>query len=373
MKRGLYIVNFGYKITDKQKIEDGVLKKILGQIKAFNDYGIKVELFNVSEKNLNYVSKFFCSFFFTKQYLAGNYDHLKDVDFVYIRHFLPINIGCICLLKYLHNMGCKIIYEFPTYPYDEEHTGIKGFFFLFIDRLFRKLLKKYVDYVSTYSSDDVIFGIPTIKIINGIDCSLVPVIKLTEYQTDLNLIAVANFNQWHGYDRLIDGLYEYYKKNLDKKIYLKFVGSGQALSNYKNKVIEYNLEKYVNFYGVLSGQALTDVFDESDIAVCSLGCHRKKIFLSSELKSREYMARGLPMISSTKIDVLDEAFPYIYYIPEDDSPVNMEPIISFYENLVLNEDRVSQIRNIRNFAEKKCDMKIVMQPVLNKLFSSNYY
>ncbi|UTC61604.1 glycosyltransferase [Treponema sp. OMZ 787] len=372
MKKGLYIVNFGYKITDEHKKNDGVLKKILGQIKAFSDADIKVELFNVSEKHLDNVSKFFYSFFYRKQYLSGNYECFKDIDFVYIRHFLPINIGCICLLKYLHNIGCKIIYEFPTYPYEGEHRGFKGFIFLIIDRLFRTFLKKYIDYAATYSNDDMIFGIHTIKIVNGIDCSKIPIVKYTkEKKSDtLRLIAVANFNEWHGYDRLIDGLYEYYKKTINKEVYLELIGNGSSIKKYVYQVQQYHLEKYVTFHGALSDEFLTNVFNQSDIAVCSLGCHRIGIYKGSFLKSREYMARGLPMISSTKIDLLNDSFPYIFYVPEDESSIDITSIISFYDQLKNYGDREFYIHAIRDFAEQNYDIKVTMQPVIDKVIDN---
>lgn len=50
MKKGLYIVNFDHKITATEWRKDGVLKKIAGQIKAFKNAGIQIELFNVGEK-----------------------------------------------------------------------------------------------------------------------------------------------------------------------------------------------------------------------------------------------------------------------------------------------------------------------------------
>ncbi|UTC65433.1 glycosyltransferase [Treponema sp. OMZ 788] len=365
MKKGLYIVNLGYKITDEKRNTDGVIKKILGQVNSFNKLGFNVELLNVAEKKNNYICKFFYSWFNKKQYISKNYDFLKDVDFVYIRHFSPINRGCIGLLSYLKKNNCKIIYEVPTYPYDKEHAGFKGFIFLLIDKFFRKFLNRYVDYIATYSDDNSIFNIPTIKITNGIDCLSIPTINNSCSTEDINLIAVAQFSKWHGYDRLIEGLNNYYECKPSRKVFINFVGAGPELETYKKKVINYNLSSYIVFHGLLSGQKLNMVFDRSNMAVCSLGCHRIGIYKGSFLKSREYMARGLPMISSTKIDVLDAGFPYIYYVPEDESAININSLINFYNKLKELESRANQISNIRRFAEDSCDMTVVMKPVVN--------
>jgi len=367
-KHGLYIVNFGYKITEDEKKKNGVLKKIVGQIKIFNDAGLRVDLLNVSENKGTPFSKVFYSLLNKKQYLINHHDSFENIDFVYVRHFSPVNRGCLGLLSYLKNKGCDIIYEMPTYPYDGEHKGLKGFVFLIIDKIFRKKLRRYVDYIVTYSQDDIIFGVKTIKIVNGIDCSAIPPVDVTEYrQSAIRLIAVAQFAKWHGYDRLIEGLYEYYKNNPKKKIFIDFVGDGSVLSQYQEMVNKYGVIQYVVFHGVLTGAALSAVFNQADIAVCSLGCHRIGVFLGSFLKSREYIARGLPMISSTKIDILPDDYPYIQYVPEDDTPIDMMTILGFYEKLYRKETRDIQIKNIRRFAEEHCDMKVVMEPVVQEL------
>ena len=376
MKHGLYIVNFGYKITDAEKKQNGVLKKIIGQIKVFNDAGFKVDLLNVSENKGNYLSKFFYSLFYKNQYLLNNYDAVENIDFVYVRHFSPVNRGCLGLLSYLKKNGCKIIYEIPTYPYDGEHKGFKGFVFLGIDKIFRKKLRRYVDCIVTYSQDNTIFDIKTVKIVNGIDCSTISPVDVTEYRQDIDripteaairLIAVAQFAKWHGYDRLIEGLYEYYKNNPKKKVFLDFVGDGSVLSQYQEMVNKYGVAQYVVFHGVLTGAALSAVFNQADVAVCSLGCHRIGIFLGSFLKSREYIARGLPMISSTKIDILPNDYQYIQYVSEDDSPIDINAVINFYDRLIRRENRELRIKNIRSFAENNCDMHITMQSVIDNI------
>ena len=84
------------------------------------------------------------------------------------------------------------------------------------------------------------------------------------------------------------------------------------------------------------------------------------------------MARGLPMISSTKIDILPDDYPYIQYVPEDDSPIDINTVINFYNSLTRQENREAQIRNIRNFAETHFDMHITMQPVIGCILNISF-
>jgi glycosyltransferase involved in cell wall biosynthesis len=236
------------------------------------------------------------------------------------------------------------------------------------DKILCKQLKKYVDRIVTYSKHEKIFDIPTVHIVNGIDCSLIPIInKVIHKDQIINLIIVAQFSKWHGYDRLINGLYNYYKQGASYKVYIHFVGDGIELSFYKNLVQQYNLLEYIFFHGLLFGDKITEIFNKSDIAVCSLGGHRKELYLSSELKSREYLVRGMPMISSTKIDVLPDNFKYCLYVPEDESPINILTIVQFYQNLIAQKDISKISSEIRQFAENYCDMSITMKPVIDYL------
>lgn len=84
----------------------------------------------------------------------------------------------------------KIILEIPTYPYDGEkinHTGIKKKKY-WIEKKYRKSLYKYVDRVVTFSEDDEIFGIKTIKISNGIDLETISLIKKESKKMKIKLI-----------------------------------------------------------------------------------------------------------------------------------------------------------------------------------------
>jgi len=345
----------------------GVWKKIQAQIKILNKVYIETKLLDCSCDTTNLLNKIL-------KRISPNY-FIKNLpndfyfcDFYYIRY----NFSTVPLLKLLKNIKQygkgKIIIEIPTYPYYKEFKhGIQQFT-LFLDKILNRQLRKYADMITTYSKHDMIFNIPTIEIKNGIDCSLIPIINKTIHKNNLiNFICVASFSNWHGYDRLIAGLNNYYKQKFSQKVYIHFIGDGTEINLLKNIVLRYNLSKYIIFHGFLFGEKLTEIFNKSDIAVCSLGSHRKGIYLSSELKSREYLARGIPMISSAKIDVLPDEYKYCLYIPEDDSPVDIQNIIQFYQNLNAMNNISDISREIRQFAENNCDMSVTMRPVIDYL------
>jgi glycosyltransferase involved in cell wall biosynthesis len=363
----------GYYITFLSASElnnpnSGVWKKVQSQIETFTNLGIDIALFNFSITNLFHkIQSKIYPYYFTKQ-LSQNF---FLCDFYYIRYCYS-TIPFVELIKKIKQYGkSKIIIEIPTYPYYKEFQSCLSKFTLFSDKLLSKQLKKHVDRIVTFFKYETIFDIPVIQTINGINCSLIPIRNNVEREdTSLHLIAVAFFAKWHGYDRLIEGLNQYYKGKTGQKVYIHFVGYGQELPYYKKLVQQYDLSEYVIFHGPLAGEKLTELFNKVTIAVGSLGDHRRKIYVSSELKSKEYFARGMPMISAGKIDVLPQAFEYCLYVPADESPVIIKDIITFYQNLLSQKDISEMIHEIRQFAETYCDMSITMKPVIDYLFDT---
>lgn len=78
-----------------------------------------------------------------------------------------------------------------------------------------------------------------------------------------------------------------------------------AESELKALVDKLNLRKYVIFHGPQHGDALTKIFESSNIAVDSLGRHRSNNEYNCSLKSKEYCARGLPFVKSHKDDAFE--------------------------------------------------------------------
>jgi hypothetical protein len=370
VKNGLFITTVD--LNAKDVLTNGIAKKVIYQISALNIEGqLSCKPLILPIPNCNPFLLFF-SYFLIDIYKKITIEP-SFYDFIYIRRISPVNYSLIKLLKTIKekNKECKIVYEVPTYPYDKEHITIKAKINLFIDIIFRVRLRKYVDRITTVSDDDIIFGIPTIKIYNGICCSDIQVRTSGTISQNINIICVAQFMFWHGYERLINGIYQYYKQETSYNVYVHFIGEGPELNSYKNLTQQYCLSGYITFYGSLYGEKLTNIFNLADIAVCSLGAHRIGITLGSFLKSREYLARGLPIISSTIIDILPNDFKYCLYVPEDESPININYVIDYYLNLIKIQSLQEIIDNIRTFAEENCDisktMRLVTEYFLNDI------
>lgn len=272
-----------------------------------------------------------------QQYILDN-----NIKFVYIRYIHIANPLFLLFLRRLHNNGIKIFLEIPTYPYDGEVKNgscIKRFQ-MFIERHSRRFFHYYVDRIVTFSRDESIFRIPTVRISNGLDMDQVPCKKQVSHQ-GFRLICVAMFKEWHGLDRLIEGLRHYYRDTpVGKEVYLTVVGDGDSyFQTCRELVNSYSLTKYVSFVGVKSGAELDELFDLSDLAVGCLACHRKNIYEVLSLKNVEYAARGIPFVYSENNRDFDQR-EYVYRVAPDESPINIESLIRFVDEFSISSESI---------------------------------
>ena len=221
----------------------------------------------------------------------------------------------------------------------------------------------YVYRIATYSRDKIIFNIPTIEVKNGIDFDMVTVRMPEEGGDVIHMLAVAGFTKAHGYDRMLVGLGKYYQNGGTRKVVFHLVGAGEPENQYRNIVQKYRIEEHCVFHGVKRGQELDQVYNYCDLGVESLGDFRNGIKISSSLKSREYVAKGLPFITACKSDIF-EGEEYILQIPADESPVNISDVVNFYDRLYNGKSKVSIACKIRKETMAKCDIIQTMKPIV---------
>lgn len=268
----------------------------------------------------------------------------NGIEMVYARSFMNASPVLVCLFGKLKKHGIKCVTEIPTYPYDQEFKGypLKYMIPLYIDMMFRRALATKMEAIVTFSNKDSIFGKRTIRISNGIDLDSIP-LHNPKKQQDIHLIAVAEIHYWHGFDRLVAGLGEYYKSNPNgRKVYFHVVGweddRGTTSNGYltvEQMARKYGIEKYIINHGKLFGDKLDDVFNQCVFAIGSLGRHRSGITEIKTLKNREYAARGISFIYSENDSDFDDK-PYIIKAPADESPINVGEIIDYIDNHDIN-------------------------------------
>jgi len=362
--------------------QSGISKKIIYQIDALKACGMNVELCYMDIDELgnqrrmcgetviedfgnSFSAKILKWFKFNS---LTNYILSNGFEFVYIRSFYNTNPPLLKMFKRLKAAGIKIVIEFPTYPYDTEVKSchFKYRFIFWLNRIYRSRLKNNVDRAVTFTDYPFIHGVKTICISNGIDFDN---IKLKSQQNDtkskINLIGVAEIHYWHGFDRIIKGLGEYYKHQRDLEVHFNIVGDGvpKDVKMLVQLSKDLKVEKYVHFLESKFGDELDQLFESSDFGIASLARHRSGITKIKTLKNREYAARGIPFIYS-EIDEDFEDMPYILKAPADESFIDINKIIEFYRSLKMSPSE------IRESIVDTLSWKVQMQKVIDQTFET---
>ncbi|WP_165045976.1 glycosyltransferase [Adlercreutzia sp. ZJ138] len=257
--------------------------------------------------------------------------------------------------------------EIPTYPYDSEMKTLRTWPLLVKDGYHRRYLKNYVDRIVDLSGHDKIFGIPTIQIINGIDLRSISPRTPSGISSvgTLNLACAATFAGWHGIDRLLAGLAKYKQSRGGRKIRLHLMGAGSELRRLKGMAEGLALDDSVAFYGQCDRAQMDEVYDRCSMAIASLGLHRIGIDRASTLKTREYLAKGIPFVYSGEIDVF-KSYPvdFCLQVPADESPVDVGKLVEFHDELYRRETERGLISRIRHYAEEHVSMDAAMANVV---------
>ena len=361
----------------------GISKKIYCQVKGLRENGHDVRLcyygFDENGHRCRYIDGIVIDDY-GKGLVAGlrqrmNYDCIYDyciqeeIELVYARCFQNANPWLINFFKRLRKVGVHAVTEIPTYPYDAEFVGFhfQARVNLKIDQLFRHQLARQMDGIVTFSDEEEIFGQRTIRISNGVDFDSLPLHEPLSNIDELHLIGVAEVHYWHGYDRLIAGIGEYYKNGGKKDVFFHIVGGIGPSEMYDSlhapgfaELIEkYQIKNHVIFHGQLFGNDLDAVFNQCQFAIGSLARHRSGITIIKTLKNREYATRGLPFIYSEQDCDFDQQ-PYVIKAPADESPIDINLIIEFLGRFDLKPETIRK-------SVEHLTWRIQMQRVVSEL------
>ncbi len=298
----------------------------------------------------------------------------EKIELVYARSFMNANPWLILLFKKIKKMGVHAVTEIPTYPYDGEFVGypFQVRMNLKIDQLFRHQLAKQMDAIVTFSDEEEIFGQRTIRISNGVDFDSIPLhqpLTISPKPSELHLIGVAEVHYWHGFDRLIAGIGEYYDNGGNRDVFFHIVGGvhpNDMAKTFLPLIEKSHLQDRIIFHGQLFGDELTKIFNQCQFAIGSLARHRSGITIIKTLKNREYATRGIPFIYSEQDSDFDGQ-PYVLKAPADESPIDVQQIMDFSSSVQMQPRAIRQ--TVEHLAWKNQMQKVI--DVLSKYLQYN--
>ncbi|MDE5820320.1 MAG: glycosyltransferase [Lachnospiraceae bacterium] len=341
----------------------GVVNKIETQKKCFENAGCKVFLRSPKGGNIVLPGG--------RRISNGKWDKIslpKQIDFMYLRFDAADRSFVRLLKKYKkENPKGKVLLEIPTYPFKDQYVKGSGFLFYLQSICAIRCARRYLDRIVLVSAPEKsVFGKRTLHINNGVDYDNVKVRTVNCSDGAIHIACVSTFAKWHGYDRLIEGLKIYNEEAHDKKVVLHMVGDGEERSYLQEVTKKYGIEESVVFHGVLKGEELNHIYDLCDVAADCFGCHRVNIQSVSSLKSKEYGAKGIPIVTSVRLDIYNnETKKYICEFPQNDDPIEINRVVEFYNDVYEKKTKQQACDEIRDVFKKACSIETNFKNVID--------
>jgi len=355
----------------------GVNKKLGDQAYAAKQLGVNIDFIVLSTKkiyednNLRYIKIELSNFsilrkiknLFFAYSIIDKYIDINSYDYIVVRYIVPD----ISSFGFIKKYGYKVITEHHTNELIELklYKGLSNKIRYLMEKYFASaFLSKCKGIISvTNEIEKIELSRATVKntivISNGIATQEKKLTKFKVFDNkELVLIFVASYTAiWQGLYRVMEGLSLY--KNHSIKITLLIVGEVSDSCQKKiNEIIQKNNHIIIEQVGKLYGEELDECFRKSNIAISSLGLHEKNMNEACSLKTREYIARGIPFVYGYDDTDLTGKEPFALKVPANDEPLDIEEIIRFSQEVSEIKD-ISQ--TMRDFALKKLDWKIKIQ------------
>lgn len=340
----------------------GITKKIKSQIQAFENLGYQVyyscyykkgvrimhQSDIVFEKKYSIVSPKLNRYLKRMVLLKASILFIKqnEVKFsiAYIRFHFFDRLFCK-LLSTCKQLNMRTIVEAHSYPYRLRKTSIIKKLVYLRDYMFEFIGKKDIDVVLaiTGQKEDV-WGRPTLQMDNCINIQQYPLKSRSGFNSKCNMIFVAHEIPCHGIDILLLSMYKYFKNNGDKcRFHLNLVGN--MLPSTKEYIKKYKLEEFVTLHGVKVGKELDELFEHNDIGIGVLAPHRVNSKLGTGLKTKEYMARGIPFIISGNCIKYENDSRFCLMLPYGSEHIDLDLVYKFYDENVVKHDYREMMRN----------------------------
>ena len=114
---------------------------------------------------------------------------------------------------------------------------------------------------------------------------------------------------------------------------------------------------------------MDEVYDRCTLAIASLGLHRIGLSSASTLKTREYLAKGIPFLYSGIIDVFEnEPVSFCLPVEADDSPINIPKLIEFHDFIYASSSQEEVISTIRQYAEENVSIEKTLADVVEYIW-----
>ncbi len=318
-----------------------------------------------------------------KEFVFANESHCREVRYRIvaglIRFFQPDIV--YCRYPWADSHLYRLVQEFPIFIFEHQTKEIPELSFskqydtLRREKVYGSKVLSCVKGIVAVSGDYLAYELaragvnkPAYTMTNGIDTERIALRnnRINNYSC-IEILCLASFTVWHGYDRLIDGL-RLYKGQ--KKWLVHMVGGGPELNTYQALVKKYSLEDSFKFWGRLDNDSYRSIVESSHIAIGALGLHRMDLHVTASLKNREYCALGIPFCFAGKDPDFDGNLPFVFPVPATDEPLDFEALLDYAQKV----NTIAGLGSImRTFAEENLSWNVKIKGLLSFFNSLESY
>lgn len=191
---------------------------------------------------------------------------------------------------------------------------------------------------------------------DAVDTTAFPILGSKKFGDAISMVFLKGASmdaEYNGLDRLMRGMLEY---NGPRTYNLTIIGSHTTME--ENMANNLGLQDRVFIKKAMYGKELDNELENHHLGVGPLAIHRKGITATSSIKTREFMARGLPFfIAHTDHELADNIgcrqFHTVFEASE--SPIQLSGLEAMFERLNNMPDYP---RSMRELAQKHLDYRV---------------
>lgn len=172
--------------------------------------------------------------------------------------------------------------------------------------------------------------------------------------------AAGAFSPWMGLDRLLWGLMA---MTHSQPVTLHLAGGGISPSDRRLIAVLAARQPLVRVieHGQVAHADIGALMRRCHVAIASLALHRAGLSEASPLKTREYLAAGMPTVLAYQDTDIPAGLPGTLHLPNHDEPIELDALCSFASEVSRRHDDIT--RGLHAFAVAHLDWK----PKLNRL------
>lgn len=279
---------------------------------------------------------------FTSKYNVITEHHSKEIP-EYVSHLKSKNAVVIHSLK-------KIRLHLEQKYGPETLNNVKG-------------IIGVTDEISSYEINRIQSNIPCVTIANGISVDNLKISGFKPFDgKHLDIIMVmGSIQPWQGLDRIIHSIHNY-KGSVNITIHVVGNVTGKDIRQITPDASR------IRLYGYRDSAQVSEIAKNMNVALGTLALFRKNMSEACPLKTREYVARGIPFIvgyHDTDLKKVDENYKFFLPVENTDSLIDMERIIDF-TSMISKKDKTDSISNyMRGYALSHLDWSVKIKDYLS--------